>query len=692
MATNCPSWNDREYDLLKKMAGSTFNFADGQFPLLNPTFLPNLRAWYDVSNASSMVVDGSNRVQLIADVSGNSAENALVLNGVAGNYASSPDSAAVSAPNVLDVMFDVTPVNVATGASQIAIGQFLTAGNQRSWYFGFSTTGAVRFSGSSDGITAVAADSTVVWPYAVLVRAQCRITWAGSTTGDVNFYTRTGTSGAWTQLGATVAGPVGPRHNSTASLTMGSDGAGTGLLFNGLIHRTAVATAIDGAYVFDANFTAQSKLATSFTESSVNAATVTINTTGDLGARISGARDLIQMTASKQPTYLAWAGSNYGWLNGVANNTFFAPDSAAVSILGDIDLRADIAASDYTPSATQSLIAKFRGDTNQRSYMMQILSTGLVRLVTNPVGNSGAANVVFDSTVAPTVTDFSRIQIRATLDVDDGAGNKTATFYTRTDGDISSSSGWTQLGTAVTTAGTTSIFDGTEVLNIGSNTTGGLELFSGSIFRAQIYNGIAGTLAFDFNPAAYTSGTTFLDSSVNAATITINGGATVVTRTGFYTDGSDDYNRSPLYSGAQPVTRFTVASQSSWTSGDYLWDGASAANAGAIIQTTSTPQINMSAGSSVAANTTLALKTRSIVTEVINGASSSLQVNNATATTGSAGANNPNGSTLGASGASTAANFGNLVIQERIEYAGAMTAAQIAAVKLYLARKWGLSL
>lgn len=54
-----------------------------------------------------------------------------------------------------------------------------------------------------------------------------------------------------------------------------------------------------GTIVFDADFTKQAKLAATFTEDSANAATVTVNTSGDLGARISGARDLVQFTTTK---------------------------------------------------------------------------------------------------------------------------------------------------------------------------------------------------------------------------------------------------------------------------------------------------------------------------------------------------------------------------------------------------------
>lgn len=122
-------------------------------------------------------------------------------------------------------------------------------------------------------------------------------------------------------------------------------------------------------------------------------------------------------------------------------------------------------------------------------------------------------------------------------------------------------------------------------------------------------------------------------------------------------DGSNDYMKAAPFSLSQPTTTHFVGSLKTWTSGDYLIDG-NATNSGAIIQTTGTPQVNLNAGSSVAANTDAALATRVCWSAIINGASSSLRVNRLAATTGNAGAANMNGSTLFARGAGDA-NYGN---------------------------------
>lgn len=84
---------------------------------------------------------------------------------------------------------------------------------------------------------------------------------------------------------------------------MGAHTGGTSNPTNGSIYRAQIYNGINGTLAFDANFTTAPKLATSFTESSSNAATVTVNSTGQYGARISGARDLVNMTAANQPIY-----------------------------------------------------------------------------------------------------------------------------------------------------------------------------------------------------------------------------------------------------------------------------------------------------------------------------------------------------------------------------------------------------
>jgi hypothetical protein len=211
----------------------------------------------------------------------------------------------------------------------------------------------------------------------------------------------------------------------------------------------------------------------------------------------------------------------YGSLPGTATNYFSTPDSAANSITGDIDIRALIAPTDWTPSAVTMLVAKWNAGTTNRSYLFYIVATtGQLGIAVSSDGTIVNATS-FASTVAPTVSDGNLLWVRATLDVNNGAGGKTAVFYTSSDG-----LSWTQLGDSITVAGTTSIFNSNAFLGVGA-TNGGTEWFAGRIYRAQIYNGINGTLAVDFcPPAGWASGT--WNSTLTSETWTANGTATVV--------------------------------------------------------------------------------------------------------------------------------------------------------------------
>lgn len=154
------------------------------------------------------------------------------------------------------------------------------------------------------------------------------------------------------------------------------------------------------------------------------------------------------------------------------------------------------------------------------------------------------------------------------------------------------------------------------------------------------------------------------------------------------TDGSDDYYKTAAFPLPQPVTLYAVIEQTTWTSGDYLIDG-SASDTLALIQTTTTPQINLSAGSSVAANTDLAVETKALVTIVSNGASSLVSINRLPATTGNAGAGVPNGLTLASKG--TAGSYGNARYYEIAVYRAAHDQATRHRFALYAARKWGFA-
>lgn len=212
-------------------------------------------------------------------------------------------------------------------------------------------------------------------------------------------------------------------------------------------------------------------------------------------------------------------GEDFVLLPGTAGNYVSTPDAAALDIVGDIDIRARIAADDWTPAAEDYVIAKYTTTGNQRSYALTIDTTGVLVFRWS---NDGTAALSASSTVPTGFTDGSTHWIRATMDVDNGAAGKTATFYTSEDGVT-----WTQLGAAVTTGGTTSIFASTAVLEIGSSTGGTASQFAGKFFRGSVLSGIAGTSV----AAPVASAATGTVTDATPRTWTLNGTASVSSHT-----------------------------------------------------------------------------------------------------------------------------------------------------------------
>jgi hypothetical protein len=159
------------------------------------------------------------------------------------------------------------------------------------------------------------------------------------------------------------------------------------------------------------------------------------------------------------------------------------------------------------------------------------------------------------------------------LDVDNGAGGNTVTFYTSTNDPSTNptSIAWTPLGAPVVNAGTTSIFAGTANLDYGAAAGGTANLFTGQIYRAQVYNGIfgaGGTLAADFNPQAVITGSTSFQSAATGETYTVNGAGSIA---GSYVPGVPGSN-------PQIMLRFS-------DDGGYTWNGPFDMPAGQLGQT-----------------------------------------------------------------------------------------------------------
>jgi hypothetical protein len=190
-----------------------------------------------------------------------------------------------------------------------------------------------------------------------------------------------------------------------------------------------------------------------------------------------------------------------------------APDTAGLSITGDIDIRIDIQP-DTTTGRQQGLANKWLAVGNQRSWALWLDSAGLLNFRWSA---DGSTSITKTSTVAVAFPASGRLAVRVVLDVNNGAAGNDTKFYTAPD--IAGT--WTQLGATVTTAATTAIFDSTANLQIGgSKLNGGTDDLLGRLYAFQMYQGIAGTVKADVDLDAYEAGAaSFTDPQANVWTL-----------------------------------------------------------------------------------------------------------------------------------------------------------------------------
>lgn len=207
------------------------------------------------------------------------------------------------------------------------------------------------------------------------------------------------------------------------------------------------------------------------------------------------------------------------WLPGSSGNYVNTPDSAALDIVGDIQIDALIAPDVFPPAGTVGIAAKDTTTGNQRSWQFTMTSTGTLRFVHSA---DGAATTFSDSTAAVSLSSKAWKWVRVVLDCDNGAAGHDKKFYTSPDGVT-----WTQLGTTVTTAGVTSVFNSNADLEVGAHNAGGTPAWLGKIQRVKVYDGIGGTLVADFDPErsaeTYANGATFTASTGEVWTLNSTG-------------------------------------------------------------------------------------------------------------------------------------------------------------------------
>jgi len=217
------------------------------------------------------------------------------------------------------------------------------------------------------------------------------------------------------------------------------------------------------------------------------------------------------LAVNTSQTYISSAGLvGYGLNNGSYAST---PDSAALDIVGDIEITARMQPTSWALGTNQGIVGK-RQSAGQLSFVFSMLS-GKPSL--NWTTDGTTVNTAACLTAVPFTTEAG--WVRMTFDVDNGASGKTTTFYTAPDSATEPTS-WTLLGT-VTTAGTTSIFSSTSIVEFGSNLIGSNQVV-GVLKRAIIRNGISGTVVCDADfDAAQEDALAFTETSSNAASVSV---------------------------------------------------------------------------------------------------------------------------------------------------------------------------
>ena len=337
------------------------------------------------------------------------------LPGIAANYVSTPDAAALDLLGDIWIAGRFALTDWTPASDQTLIAKWEDTSNERAYRLMVDTTGVLRLGWSTDGTSAnaVEEDSTVAPTV-----SNGAILWVAGTVdvsvGTVKFYT--GGSAAtpvWVQLGTTVVGSGATSIGATtAVLEVGSDNTGTAQLLIGEVYNAQVEDGYDegvGTLQFDADFSNATKPYVTFAEASTNTATVTFN-------RSTGGRKLIVVDRS------VWLLGTDDWLE--------IPDDAGLDFGASEDMTAMFVGRLYneSPAADFGLVAKY-DRSGQDSWWIDYDTSETNFRFTIRGGATSSTALISNPTLAGLA--FSLAGVRNTTDDDvtvfhDGAAGTTA--------------------------------------------------------------------------------------------------------------------------------------------------------------------------------------------------------------------------------------------------------------------------
>ncbi|MEU2119995.1 hypothetical protein ABZ567_31160 [Streptomyces sp. NPDC016459] len=178
------------------------------------------------------------------------------------------------------------------------------------------------------------------------------------------------------------------------------------------------------------------------------------------------------------------AGETYMRVNDAVEDRASTPHHASFNITGDLDVRFDGALDDWRPDNSTFLMGKWAAAPNATWYLyVNVLG---LSLAWSPDGTAFVQRTSAPLPAGP----GRRLAVRATLDVNNGSGGHTVTFYTAP----TLAGPWTQLGPAQVTTGTTSIATNTADLQVGDISGFNFLAPVGEVYAAEVRNGIGGTV------------------------------------------------------------------------------------------------------------------------------------------------------------------------------------------------------
>lgn len=193
-----------------------------------------------------------------------------------------------------------------------------------------------------------------------------------------------------------------------------------------------------------------------------------------------------------------------GYWRGInsANSGVTTPDHASLDILGDLDIRALVNPDAGWGTAVNFTILAKRNTagTSGQAYKLDHFESAGSNFLQLAWNVNTTTEIVVNSTDE---TDFltGAAWVRATLDVDNGAGGYEVKFYTSSDpiDTDPASVTWAQLGTTITGGATTSIQNTASPVTLGAYDLddGGANRFIGRFHYAEIRSGIGGTVVAD---------------------------------------------------------------------------------------------------------------------------------------------------------------------------------------------------